>query len=838
MFEKADKSRKVKTPVRAGARRNPPAAQSEHFCPWGTVIRKGGCSKRAAVKCAHSDRPDALTMHACRHQCKGRPMRIGAVILAHNEGEEVTKTVESLVGSIAYSAEAALAAKAGKGKLTELRVWVVDDGSKDGSCKALDGPVSVIRHDAAKGVGRSRNAGCAIVLAASMDVVSFHDGHMRFPPGVLEALARKAVSSGAIVTSKSKGWWNSKGEEHKFRAWGCDLHWNFAYGIQPKHRIYCKDQPEWTRVPAPMGACYVMSRATIERLSAPTGRLWDDVAGRWGFSEEALAVKAFLLDVLVLVSRDLATHHHYANVNPLSGEGVDVNAEVWKNRCFAMAALLSEETFERRFRTFCETRLGPKLTAELINEARQDAQKYLHPWSINDERRMFTHLFGRGAPITGPHGDHGWLENLIEQAQLAAAPLTRPMRILQWRPGESTVLLRRHFEAAEITALEWFPHRVQTWRPLMKDLGVNLIQTDLNGWINPVRAGFFKVPSAVEGQGFDLITIGGELQEECRKVAERLLAPGGRIVVNPTGDVLQIEDAERRKAGQKIEEWRARPGTDSSQAVPGLRNPPSPKAREGEVGKADNSSVTVLLLNWRRPENFIHVLRSLALQTVKPCIWIWDNGYGDEGGLKFPAGGSLHPIEEHPAVERAIYSSRNFGCFPRWWLASACETDYVCSMDDDFMFTDERVLEDAIQAHRELCEDGIVGMFGVRLVEGKDYLHGHHFNGRVRRDERVDVIKGRFMLLPRRLLERVPMAIPGVERAEDDLYVSLSVSQGQRGHHVLPARLAGRWKRVGKEDARSNSLRPGHYKHRDEMVRALLHHFHEKEVQDVEVAQR
>jgi len=295
----------------------------------------------------------------------------------------------------------------------------------------------VIRHEQPQGVGRSRNDGLAAALEAKADVVTFHDGHMRFNGSyqpsaigsqpkeegpqseavaesrqptaesrlsVIEQLARKAVESGAIVTSKARGWWDPDGTEHSFRAWGADLHFNAAYGLQPKYRVYCKDQPEWIRVPCPMGACYVFSAATVKALSAPTGRLWDDVVGRWGFSEQALAVKAFLLDIPVLVSRDLATHHHYRGTNPVPNAG----AEVWKNACFSMASLLSERTFDERFGAYCEARLGPKVVKDLVDKARVGR---VGPVGLPDEL-IFTELCGRGATIEDVHEDHRWLADL------------------------------------------------------------------------------------------------------------------------------------------------------------------------------------------------------------------------------------------------------------------------------------------------------------------------------------------------------------------------------------------------------------------------------------------
>ena len=777
-------------------------------------------------------------------------MRIAAVITAFNEGEEVRKTVESLAGSINHHD-------------TTFEAIVVDDGSKDGSCQdssllTTDYSLLTIRHDVPEGVGRSRNAGVVAALAAGADVVTFHDAHMRFPDGVIEALARKAIESGAIVTSKALGWWDKDGKEHSFRAWGADMHWNLRNCLEPKYRIYVGEQPEWIRVPCPMGACYVMSRETIEKLSAPTGRLWDDVAGRWGFSEQALAVKAFLLDIPVLVSRDLATHHHYKGTNPVP----NANIETVKNACFSMAALLSEQTFNGRFRRYCEVYLGPEQTTSIYKEARKAG---IQETDKNKEAGIFTHLCGRGAPITEPHPDHAWLAELTTHCSLLTTH--SPFRVLQWRPGESTLLLKQLCPDAQIKCLEWENHRATNWGPILKDVpNVNLLRIALANWADPVASGHIKAD-----ERFDLITIGGEMQDECRPAAERLLAPGGRIVVNPTADRLQIEDKERRRAEKELETFKGgkRPGEhheEHEELQDKIKNIEHLRALRDLRG-----SVTMLLLSWQRPENLGPILDCLAAQTARPRIILWNNG--DPINISSPAGPPV-PIENDPRMSLVVRPSQNMGCMPRWWLAALAETEFVCSLDDDLLLADNRVLEDAIKAQRELCPTGIVGFFGWEAVPGKNYLGAKHINGSSE-DRRVDLIKGRFMLFQTRLLQRVLLAHPALNGSEscpqghasvvssqqshsasseqaavnseqsrpnathhslltthlsllrrcDDIYINFCIGQGEHRPHLVPGVLGKRWKEHGEQDGRALALQPGHYEERDQMVNLMRNHY-------------
>jgi hypothetical protein len=88
------------------------------------------------------------------------------------------------------------------------------------------------------------------------------------------------------------------------------------------------------------------------------------------------------------------------------------------------------------------------------------------------------------------------------------------------------------------------------------------------------------------------------------------------------------------------------------------------------------------------------------------------------------------------------------------------------------------------------------------------------------------VIKGRFMLMRRALLEKVPLEVPvleslnGVSHREDDIYVSLCVSGGRKDAHCIPARLGKRWKELPQHGT-SMAGTKGHYDARDRAIKAI-----------------
>ncbi len=218
------------------------------------------------------------------------------------------------------------------------------------------------------------------------------------------------------------------------------------------------------------------------------------------------------------------------------------------------------------------------------------------------------------------------------------------------------------------------------------------------------------------------------------------------------------------------------------------------------------AEVTAILLNWHKPEQVARVIESLAAQTVDVSIILWDNAVG------------YHVYPDDVRLDLHIRAGRNLGCFPRWWLASSCETPYVCCVDDDLLLGDVDVLKDAIEASKQNDDEGVVGMFGWTWVPGKNYRNGKHYMYGVGEDTYVDVVKGRFMLFATPLMQRVPCY--GVGRAiSDDLHINLSISRGQKNINLLPATLSKRWKNMSQRGLASLG---GHYQIRWEVVQQLM----------------
>jgi hypothetical protein len=213
-------------------------------------------------------------------------------------------------------------------------------------------------------------------------------------------------------------------------------------------------------------------------------------------------------------------------------------------------------------------------------------------------------------------------------------------------------------------------------------------------------------------------------------------------------------------------------------------------------------------LNWQRPGNLLPILGSIAAQAVPARVVIWNNG-----ALLPPA------VSGHWLVQQVV-TSPNLGCMPRWWLASLSRTEWVCSLDDDLCFAADDALEVALR--RAQGEDCILGAFGVQLIEGAPYKAGRHVNTPAV-DERVDIVKGRFMLLRRSLLERVPLHLPAPgfsPEVGDDILLSVCLARGRSRAHLLPGGLRGKFRELPAGSV-AVEAQPGHWERRQRTVQAV-----------------
>lgn len=116
-----------------------------------------------------------------------RSSRVSAVVVSHNEGDHLRRTVDSLLAGLPPDGE----------------IVVVDDGSTDGSADCLRTAylgVTVVRPETRLGISAARNLGAA---RARGEILVFSDAHVTAPPGwfapLREVLAAPGVGAVAPV---------------------------------------------------------------------------------------------------------------------------------------------------------------------------------------------------------------------------------------------------------------------------------------------------------------------------------------------------------------------------------------------------------------------------------------------------------------------------------------------------------------------------------------------------------------------------------------------------------------------------------------------------------------
>ena len=154
-------------------------------------------------------------------------------------------------------------------------------------------------------------------------------------------------------------------------------------------------------------------------------------------------------------------------------------------------------------------------------------------------------------------------------------------------------------------------------------------------------------------------------------------------------------------------------------------------------------TITAILLNWKRPENIVKTIKSIRNQSVPIKICLWNNNPEDK--TKYD-------------VDLQIDSPNNFKCYPRWMMASLIETDYIFTLDDDLILSDNNVIKDTLYFYESLENNmSIVGYTGVILNQDKDYWKSEHVTEPKNIDIKVDIVKGRFMFMNKSLINNITL---------------------------------------------------------------------------------
>jgi len=90
--------------------------------------------------------------------------------------------------------------------------------------------------------------------------------------------------------------------------------------------------------------------------------------------------------------------------------------------------------------------------------------------------------------------------------------------------------------------------------------------------------------------------------------------------------------------------------------------------------------ISVVILNWKRPENTVKIVSSLRANELVDDIVIWNDN--PSAKILFP-----EPINKVKIIE----SNYNFGLYDRWYAALLAENDAVFIQDDDLILSGKAI---------------------------------------------------------------------------------------------------------------------------------------------------
>lgn len=245
------------------------------------------------------------------------------------------------------------------------------------------------------------------------------------------------------------------------------------------------------------------------------------------------------------------------------------------------------------------------------------------------------------------------------------------------------------------------------------------------------------------------------------------------------------------------------------------------------------AKITIVLLNFKRPQNIPIILEAIGRQTVKASVFLWNNGDVDI---------------DSPNIDRYHSSENNAGCMARWNLAKEATTPYVMCMDDDICFHRPDALESVINSLEMLDNPSrIVGFLGSCFNQVPDYAirkdsmcayrdkdrkpfviantHQISLGGKeiyvtrdfVTKDECVDIVKGRVMAFRKQLLDNLTLP----DEREDDIFLSAALAKKKRRFHRIPTLLNDAFYELP-EHGTGNWLEQRHLQSRNQALRTYF----------------
>ncbi len=243
-----------------------------------------------------------------------RASLLSVIITAHDEGDEVLRTVHSVRAHTAINHE----------------ILVIDDGSTDGSCDGLERlGVRVIKLNERIGVAYSRDLG---TRNAAGDAFAYLDGHQRVDPGCLDRATALAIAYQAITCPPCRPLY-----QRYPIGYGASFRLSRKHGVFDAYTRTDRPRHDVTWISALRSPGYVIPRTVYDRVT------WIDGLRGWGATDLSLGVKTFFTDVNILYVDIGATHHLFRKAIPY----LTTDEAVWRNHALIARVCFDERTWNR-----------------------------------------------------------------------------------------------------------------------------------------------------------------------------------------------------------------------------------------------------------------------------------------------------------------------------------------------------------------------------------------------------------------------------------------------------------------------------------------------------------
>ena len=251
-------------------------------------------------------------------------MKISVVMSVLNEGEYLRNTIRSI-----------------RETTRDCEIIVVDDGSTDGCCDALEDAV-YIKHEERKGVAAGRSTGAE---AAKGDCIIFADGHHKFEKRCLEDIATESLERNAIVWPCIQDLIGNDKADPKLYGHGAHLHVMDSGREEGMIGFEWSRHKERDRLVRSSGLFvpYAVPRDLYNTIKWPKG------LSQFGNTEKSVVLKSFFTDIPIYHKCGPISYHLYRGRKDFGQPDVpyDIRGDLrWRNQAIAVRVCFHERTWK------------------------------------------------------------------------------------------------------------------------------------------------------------------------------------------------------------------------------------------------------------------------------------------------------------------------------------------------------------------------------------------------------------------------------------------------------------------------------------------------------------